>query len=406
MKKFLVLLAAFMLISMAVSAQEVSISLDGDASLQWGLNLDNMDNGFKNGTSASAEIVVAAETVRATEGEGWWGELEVKLSAVKIGSTTSYFNAEDEEVTFKNSDGDTVNMLTGEVKVEVTTAKITDGMIFVSILKPDANVDFAKGFDDEDAASHKEESKAATSTFDPIQGFTAGIENGEGVLSSASVLVYSNGAYDDDPADNDYGIGAKASLALVPEMVSADLGLFYDGFRGDTPSKFGFGVKPTLTMADLGLELAVGFDGEYDIDAEAFAWDVLANLSVAPVELASVSADLYANSDEVLDAKVGVDITATPVTAGVDVRLYDLLADDIFWGAGLKLGYAAGGITVSTEGAYDSNKKVTAAASVALGAELHDINNTTFTLGWKDFEKVGDADATKGFLYLETKIAF
>ncbi|MFW5802242.1 MAG: hypothetical protein ACOCVC_09430, partial [Spirochaeta sp.] len=88
MKKFLVLLAAFMLISMAVSAQEVSISLDGDASLQWGLNLDNMDNGFKNGTSASAEIVVAAETVRATEGEGWWGELEVKLSAVKIGSTT------------------------------------------------------------------------------------------------------------------------------------------------------------------------------------------------------------------------------------------------------------------------------------------------------------------------------
>ncbi|MFW6364181.1 MAG: hypothetical protein ACOC0D_10080, partial [Spirochaeta sp.] len=326
MKKFLVLLAAFMLISMAVSAQEVSISLDGDASLQWGLNLDNQDNGFKNGTSASAEIVVAAETVRATEGEGWWGELEVKLSAVKIGSRTEFWATEDgedadaplnESNKFYNADGDEVHFVTGEVKVEVTTAKITDGMIFVSILKPDANVDFAKGFDDEDAASHKEASKAATSTFDPIQGFTAGIENGEGVLSSASVLVYSNGAYDDDPADNDYGIGAKASLALVPEMVSADLGLFYDGFRGDTASKFGFGVKPTLTMADLGLELAVGFDGQQVIDGD-FEWDALVNLTVAPVELASVYADLYANSDEVLDTKFGVDITATPVTAGVD----------------------------------------------------------------------------------------
>ncbi|MFW6363182.1 MAG: hypothetical protein ACOC0D_04990, partial [Spirochaeta sp.] len=105
---------------------------------------------------------------------------------------------------------------------------------------------------------------------------------------------------------------------------------------------------------------------------------------------------------------VGVDITATPVTAGVDVRLYDLRTvnvTDPYWGVAGNLGYAAGGITVSLDGEYDSEKVLTAAASVALGAELHDINNTTFTLGWKDFEQ-GTADEKLGFLYLETKIAF
>ncbi len=394
MKKPIVVLVV-LLAAAGLAFADLSAGVTGDATLTFGFDLDESNHGFLNETSGSASVTIAG-TTKSADGDGWWGELEVELSAIDISSMETFYLTEDGEDglvwgEFYDADGEAVSFITGEVAVGVNTAKITNGVIYVNILEPSPDVSYAQGFADEDAASYEEMSVAAATPFDETYGFSAGMV-GEGILSDIKLLVFSNDDW--ESGNNEYGVGAQSALNLVPDMITLDLGLFYAG------EVFGFGLNPVV---DFGMgSLSVGFDTEY---VDELSWEVLANIDVDVVDDVSAYADAY-YTDEILDTKFGLAAAFAPVSAGVDVSLFDLLADELFWGVAGSLGYSDGGISVDYEAGYDSTETLSMGLSVAADEDFHSINNTTFTLAWSDFEKVGDADATNGAVTLSAGISF
>lgn len=490
MKKFLFVLAMVGLAAAGVFAQDaeaspIAVSLEGDASVRWGLDLDNdLSNGFQNGTTADATLLLAAETSRESEGEGWWGDLQVKMDALNIGSATvvtladdasleSYeaddidsvddgklLDADGEQIGYINDDGDAVffqyfttnddgevysetDVISGEVVVEVVTARLTNGSLYIDIVKPDPSINYAEDFALQYLGQDDPRSNFTVSTFDDVwQGFAAGIDL-EGMLTNAEIQVYS---FDDwEEVNYDYGTAASVSLAPVPEILDVDLALYFDGFADTAGQKLGFGVQPALNLADLGLAFSVAADGEYDLGAEVFGMETAADLDYQIVEQFGISAGAYTTFDNSgadvnlpLDVKFGADAAFAPVSLGVNTYLFDLLdttkaEDGFFWAVDADASVALTGVTLAVDYGIARNRagavnpangvelysdseyvaswqgqtanKVTLGASAAADSELHGIDNTTLTLGWSDFEWVGD-DVSKGLLYLETKITF
>ena len=490
MKKFLYVLCMVGIASAGLLAQETeaelfNISLDGDAAVRWGIDLDNdMSSGFQNKTTADATLLLVGDISRESEGEGWWGEFEVKMEALNIGSTSVLtlasdasledydaddfdyvedgvlYNSDDVAIGYINDDGDAVfyqyfsknddgeiytetDAITGEIVVEVARARITNGTLYIDILKPDPSINFAEDFALEYLGKDDPRSNFTVSTFDDVwQGMAAGIDL-DGVVENVEIQFYS---FDDWEEINwDYGTAAIVKLAAVPEMLDVDLAVFFDGLMGTEGRKIGFGVKPALSIADLGLDFTVGVDGEYNITTEVFGLETSADLNYQIIEQLGISAAAYttyntsgADVNLPLDVKFGVDVDVAPVAVGVETHLLDLLDtnkvdDGFFWAVAADASVAMNGITfavnygvernrgnvvdpdtgieISSKSDYGTswqgrvNIKDTAGASIAMDEEFHGIDNTTFTLGWSDFEWVGES-LTKGVLTLETKIAF
>ena len=121
MKKIVGIIAALALVS-AVFADEPSVTpvvaeFKGDASLEWIANLDNETTGMKNDASASFKIKFVTEGTKATEGDGLWGELEIKAGnwEVAYGEGAAVFTG----VKLKDKDG---NVATTDDKGKTTFA--------------------------------------------------------------------------------------------------------------------------------------------------------------------------------------------------------------------------------------------------------------------------------------------
>ncbi|HQC27614.1 MAG TPA: hypothetical protein PLU31_08165, partial [Treponemataceae bacterium] len=84
MKKALVVLLALALVGGAFADAPVAnvdvAEFSGSATVTWGVDLDN-DNktGFKNDASATFKVNIADGGSAATEGDGVWGEIEIKV---------------------------------------------------------------------------------------------------------------------------------------------------------------------------------------------------------------------------------------------------------------------------------------------------------------------------------------
>ena len=60
------------------------LEFKGDASLEWIYDLDADEFGMKNTQNANLKVQLLPETTKSTEGDGLWGELEIKVDKTEI----------------------------------------------------------------------------------------------------------------------------------------------------------------------------------------------------------------------------------------------------------------------------------------------------------------------------------
>lgn len=137
MKKIVGIIAALALAG-AVFADEPDVvpsvsSFKGDASIEWIADLDAETTGMKNSESAEFKIIFVPETKKKTEGEGLWGELEIKVGKVEVtggkGFGTIGWELDDDKNIKLDDDGHPILTAAGGSvfivpSVSVETAKI------------------------------------------------------------------------------------------------------------------------------------------------------------------------------------------------------------------------------------------------------------------------------------------
>jgi len=83
MKKIIAITAMAAMVAAAAMADEpvaeMGVDLSGDATLTWGVDLDEGDTGFKNEANAKAVVTFVKGGTKSTEGDGVWAEVGVKF---------------------------------------------------------------------------------------------------------------------------------------------------------------------------------------------------------------------------------------------------------------------------------------------------------------------------------------
>ncbi|MBR6143453.1 MAG: hypothetical protein IKQ23_04125 [Treponema sp.] len=83
MKKIIAITAMAAMVAAAALADEpvaeLGVELSGDATLTWGVDLDQGDTGFKNEANAKAVVTFVKEGTKSTEGDDVWAEVGVKF---------------------------------------------------------------------------------------------------------------------------------------------------------------------------------------------------------------------------------------------------------------------------------------------------------------------------------------
>jgi hypothetical protein len=139
MKKALVVLLALALVGGVFADAPVAnvevAEFSGSATVTWGVDLDD-DNatGFKNETSANFTVNIADGGSAATEGDGVWGEIEIKTDGLKI---TTDHNLTRDYITggYTDDDDEDVDLeLPVQIGVSVEKALLHLGPVYMGIM--------------------------------------------------------------------------------------------------------------------------------------------------------------------------------------------------------------------------------------------------------------------------------
>ena len=93
MKKALSVFLMLALVGSVFAAEPVAdvniAEFKGDASVQWGVNLDTEKTGFKNSANVSLKLNLLNEGSKSTTGDGVWGELVIKTNGDTFAKATN-----------------------------------------------------------------------------------------------------------------------------------------------------------------------------------------------------------------------------------------------------------------------------------------------------------------------------
>ena len=135
MKKALSVFLMLALVGSVFAAEPVAdvniTEFKGDASVQWGVDLDSGKTGFKNSASVTLKLNLLNEGSKSTTGDGVWGELVIKT---KGDTFLGWKNTGVGENAFGSNEG-MKNAL--NLKVYVDTAKLHFGPAYVGIKSGD-----------------------------------------------------------------------------------------------------------------------------------------------------------------------------------------------------------------------------------------------------------------------------
>ena len=124
MKKALSVFLMLALVGSVFAAEPVAdvniAEFKGDASVQWGVDIDNEKTGFKNSASVTLKLNLLNEGSKSTTGDGVWGELVIKTDGDTFAKATN-----------------TSNIALPAMKVVVDTAKIHFGPAYIGITAGD-----------------------------------------------------------------------------------------------------------------------------------------------------------------------------------------------------------------------------------------------------------------------------
>ena len=93
MKKALSVFLMLALVGSVFAAEPVAdvniAEFKGDASVQWGVDLDSGKTGFKNSASVTLKLNLLNEGSKSTTGDGVWGELVIKTKGDTFAKATN-----------------------------------------------------------------------------------------------------------------------------------------------------------------------------------------------------------------------------------------------------------------------------------------------------------------------------
>lgn len=303
MKKIIAITAMAAMVAAAAMADEPAVDLNvaeisGNATLTWGVDLDEGDTGFKNDTEAKLKVNIANGGSKNREGEGVWAEVEVKVA-------------------------DALVVENGEVKggkAALENAKIHIGDLYIGLKSGDIKVGEVK------LPSAIYADNAFLGTGNVGGGETEGLTVGYGTddfglaVDFRSLKGQNDLGAETDYYTNNYGVAAEAELKDSNAFVS------------------GLGVKAGVTYAfeekDLGLAASASYKlpiGEtfYLKPAVAFVGEKVGD---AKMDIDLAGSVLFGWGDQA-DANAGVyyldNDQTKKVTPGVSVavRMYDMHLD-------------------------------------------------------------------------------
>ena len=201
MKKIVGMGAAVALAASMFAAEPVAnpqvLEFKGNASVEWGVDLDAGKTGFKNAQEASIKVKLFDGGDKATSGSGVWAELKIVADT----KDNEYKNEHDEIVKMKGP--------------KVDTAKIHFNNFYVGILKGDTQtgaLTFTRAIKSGDNNNGKLLSDVGPADY--TQGIVAGYDDSNfGVavdFRSAKAAQYTN----------DYALAAEATLKDSNEYLS------------------------------------------------------------------------------------------------------------------------------------------------------------------------------------------
>ncbi|MCI7588940.1 MAG: autotransporter [Spirochaetia bacterium] len=165
MKKALSVFLMLALVGSVFAAEPVAdvniAEFKGDASVQWGVNLDTGKTGFKNSASVTLKLNLLNEGSKSTTGDGVWGELVIKTKGDTFAKATN-----------------TSSLALPTMTVVVDKAQINFGPAYVGITSGDTQTGKLKM----DAAVKSADSDNAVTLADVgpygyTQGITAGYKH-------------------------------------------------------------------------------------------------------------------------------------------------------------------------------------------------------------------------------------
>ena len=296
----------------------LSATVSGDATLTWGLDLDNNATGFTNASSAGLEITIVPEQT-LSQGEGADDELWAEISLKDFKWVA-------------DEDGSGVTAPTVEATLHLGAFSIT------TFTAPTIEIDYVSGDDD------------VSTTYDGNGGLTLAYAL-DHVTLSLGVLSEESWTGDDANTDN-----ANAFLGTVALDIGDDADLeakIAYGHEYDS-QPIGIGAKATFDLGDI--DPSISFDGKIPEDGSDIPWDVGAGFTwnLSTDENASFAADVKMTSASASDSEVGVSATLTEgdgdegalagLGASLKLELADVTGDSSTWEATVSASYDVEGI--------------------------------------------------------------
>ncbi len=276
----------------AEPAVNQSVSLSGDASVTWGVDLDTGKTGFKNEANATLEVVFTGEGTKETTGEGIWAEIQAKGTALSVKDTLTT----------------TPTLTNGAASIE--KAKLHFGPVYLGITTGDTVLGEFNG------ANAVNSSKLGVSnTYDDAEGHKQGIVAGFSNDMFAIDVDFRSHPIGGNYYTNDYGVAGEATLKFIPGLeikAGADYQIRYNDAESN---KLGVGAseKYTLALGDkFKLIEGVGFNmGKVVTNSDAPVMNLAAGVVFAWGDEADANAGVpYLDGDYAKKVTPGVGVAA------------------------------------------------------------------------------------------------
>lgn len=429
MKKISVLLIAFLLVASFAFAEETfTFSASGEASVIFGIDLEENTTGFSNDNDITLTVTFVPDQRLSSEGSDWYGDIELRVHA--RGQNAAY----------------------QAPNLGVTRARITNDVVYVNILVPgDTQTSAANVFSAADAVigtgfgtlSYGQFAETFTSA---ITGVTPGFEFvtnaagdrggitigfSDGAINDLSLAIVSDGSWVDN-VENYYGVALNADVTV--DIITITNKLFLGVFAEET--QFANTTSLGVSLEDSGTDVTVGFDllGSTD-ENQDLIWKASLTLGQELAEGTSVSLRTTVGQVPIVgeDPELGLDVgltfvegTADGLVPGVGAKLGVVLMnvlgaeDTMSLGLLFDVEYSEGGINpfanvgFHTVLADDDAAYLAYELGLSLTSDFHGIDNTAFTLRYGTWDPtrattdfgVAIDDLHTGFLTLQTTISF
>lgn len=426
MKKLALVLVLVAAIAVAGFAQvTLEPTLTGSATLTFGVNLDNMATGLQNTIEADIAITLVEEATEEKGGDG---------------TVYGWIELEDFSIVIDTSDAAGPLVATAPT----ISARIYMGPVYLDILGVSAEIDKA-GLGAVVANDVYPATNTLATDYDSDNDGLAVVYDSDMIdftvfVQSENDWLATTGTGANTPNGYAFGFTAGVDVSDLSVGLAFAMGFNYDDnfTMGLNPLNFGADLAYGLALGDTTLTPYVGFDGQFDVGASAFAMEIAGGVKLTWADMGTDDAEVDHFGEaalsalwEDIDTTSGIALGASFYNAGAvsDLNLkmafYEDSGDDgllpiigatavvnlsdvltnMGLGAGLNVNADLGMISPFAGMYMLSAPGLTGIAWTELwvGVDVSVIDNTTFTLKYVSGNLIANQ---AGIITFATKVAF